>query len=96
MLAAEQGRKETASLLLLSDKDDSHERSEEGKTFVMWAAGNGRNDIIEALLDTGLVNSSKKDKNGFTPERWAKKHRHTEAAQLFARSRWAWTSGTYT
>ncbi|KAJ4333865.1 hypothetical protein N0V95_009320 [Ascochyta clinopodiicola] len=82
MLVAERGHVKTARLLLSIDGGTYVEASEKGQALLMWAAANGRNDIIRTLLDTDLIIIPQKDKNGITPEALASKNGHTETAGL--------------
>ena len=55
---------------------DSADKS--GRTPLSWAAGNGRKEFVELLLNQSYVNPNRPDKNGRSPLSWAAKNGHED------------------
>ncbi|KAK4061400.1 hypothetical protein Trihar35433_9727 [Trichoderma harzianum] len=53
-----------------------------GRSALSWASGNGREAIVQLLLDTNKVDVNSRDHNGWTPLKWATEKKHTKTAQL--------------
>jgi hypothetical protein len=80
-LAASNGHGKIVSLLI--EKKCKIEAVDvfSGKTALCQAAGNGHHEVVAILL-SNQANLDSKDKNGWTPLRWAAENRHKQVVNL--------------
>ena len=79
-IAAEEGHKEIAELLI-AEGADVNAKSEADATPLHYAASWGGKEIVELLIAAGADVNAKND-NGNTPLDWAILRKHTETADL--------------
>ncbi|KAK7747569.1 hypothetical protein SLS62_009068 [Diatrype stigma] len=81
-IAAENGSKDIAELLLATNQVDPNTKDNEGWTPLLWAAKNGYKDVIELLLATDQVDADTKDNKGRTLLSWAAANNYKDVVQL--------------
>ncbi|OTB05176.1 hypothetical protein M426DRAFT_31693, partial [Hypoxylon sp. CI-4A] len=66
----------------LQNKDDLDSKDSYGRTPLLWAANNGKENIVQLLLDTGKVDKDAKDNRHYTPLLAAIKAGHEGTVRL--------------
>ncbi|KAL3440492.1 hypothetical protein BJX65DRAFT_300428 [Aspergillus insuetus] len=83
MLASYCGHCAIARVLLEQGADVDPKDTEYGRTPLSWAAGQGHEEVVKLLIQTGKVDVESKDtKYGRTPLSWAAQWGHVEVVKL--------------
>jgi hypothetical protein len=79
--AADYGLGETVRRLL-ENEHNADSKDDNGRTPLSWAAGGGRETVVQLLVDRADVDADSKDNQGHTPLFWATMYGHEAVVRL--------------